>query len=94
MMLDQFPRVERKYAVGCAFFRGQGLGGQIRRVHGLAEAQAKVGGLVIETKLPRVGAAPSSSYEGDGWAIVRHPQTEVVQDALQHLIKNVRVEVG
>jgi len=94
MMLDQFPRVERKYAVGCAFFRGQGLGGQIRRVHGLAEAQAKAGGLVVETKLPRVGAAPSSSYEGDGWAIVRHPQTEVVQEALQHLVANVRVELG
>lgn len=93
-VLEQFPQLERKYAVGCAFFRGQGVGGQIRRVHGLAEAQAKVGGLVVESKLPRVGAAPASSYEGDGWAIVRHPRTEVVQEALEHLIRHVRVELG
>jgi hypothetical protein len=80
----------RKYAVGIAFFRGSGRG-RITHIDGLDEAQRKVGHLVHEARLPQVGAMKSSSYEGDGWAIVRHPDTEVVKNAMRTLVGTVRV---
>lgn len=81
---------ERKYAAGCAYFRGVGRG-RVTRVDGLDEAQAKVGALVVEANLPRVGAMKSDGYEGEGYAIVRHPETEVVKAALRTLIETVKV---
>ena len=85
------PLPPRKYAVGCAFFRAQGGGERIRAIEGLDGAQAAVGRWVIDRKLPEIGAHPRSSYEGDGYAVVRHPETEVVKDALLTLISTVRV---
>jgi hypothetical protein len=49
---------------------------------------------VVEAKLPTLGATPSSSYEGDGYVIVRHRETEVVQTALQRIVNTVRVKLG
>lgn len=94
VMIDgTFDPPERKYAAGAAFLRGQGHG-RIRTIHGLDRAQRDLGPLVVEAHLPRPGQAPSSSYEGDGFVILRHRETAVVQDALQRLITTVRVEVG
>ncbi|MEZ4385709.1 MAG: hypothetical protein R3A79_30600, partial [Nannocystaceae bacterium] len=58
----------------------------------LEEAQREVGHLVVEAKLPRLGQAKSRSYEGEGYAILRHESTEVVADALRRLISRVQVE--
>jgi hypothetical protein len=63
-------------------------------VNGLAEAQEKVGALVIDRKLPRVGQARGPGYEGEGWAIVRAPDTRAVLDALRVLVTTVRVHLG
>ncbi len=81
---------ERKYAVGCAFLRGAGRG-RVVRVEGVEQAQAKVGGVVVEAHLPTIGAPKSDSYEGDGYAIVRHPDTEIVKKALQIIIETIQV---
>ena len=48
---------------------------------------------VVEARLPEVGQPASSSYEGEGYIIVRDPDTEVVTDALQRIINRVRVEL-
>ena len=93
MIYDTFDPPERRFAAGAAFLRGQGKG-RIRAVHGLEEMQQEVGDLVVEARLPKEGAAPSSSYEGDGYVIVRHPDTGVVAHALQRLIETIRVELG
>jgi hypothetical protein len=82
-----FPR---KYAVGIAYLRGQGEG-RVAAVEGLDQAQAKVGSLVVETKLPRVGAPKNDSYEGDGFAIVRHPDDDTVVAAMKTIVETVRV---
>ncbi|CAN5575723.1 carbamoyl phosphate synthase large subunit [soil metagenome] len=82
---------ERKYAVGCAFLRGSGRG-RVRAVHGVAKATERVGGLVVESKLPTVGACKSDSYEGDGYVIVRDPDTEVVKQAMNAIIETIQVE--
>ncbi len=88
-----FEAPMRKYAVGAAYFRGAGQG-RVVGMHGLAEAQREIGHLVVEAKLPQRGQAKSSSYEGEGYAIVRHAETRVVEEALRRLISTVRVEVG
>lgn len=82
---------ERKYSTGCAFLRGPGRG-RVVRIDGVEEAQRRVGHLVVEAKLPTVGAPKSDSYEGDGYAIVRHPDTEVVKQALKVIIETVKVQ--
>jgi hypothetical protein len=82
---------ERNYSVGCAFLRGGGRG-HVRAVHGVDAANARVGKLVVESKLPTVGAHKSDSYEGDGYVIVRDPDTEVVKQAMQTIIETIAVE--
>ncbi len=93
MVFGTFTLPTRKYAVGVAFLRGQGSG-RIRRVHGLDQIGREMGSLVVDVKIPEPGTAPTSSYEGDGYIILRHPETAVVMQALQRLISVVRVELG
>jgi hypothetical protein len=81
---------ERKYSVGCAFLRGAGRG-RVVRVEGVERAQQMVGSLVVEAKLPTIGAPKSDSYEGDGYVIVRHPDTDVVRRALKATIETIQV---
>jgi biotin carboxylase len=80
----------RSASVGCAFLRGPGRG-RVARVEGLEALQRSIGGLVVESRLPREGQPKADGYEGEGWIIVRHPSDEVVQRALATIIETVRV---
>lgn len=92
VIFDQFAPPERKYAAGAAYLRGQGKdGGRVAFVRGLEAAQKEIGHLVVESRIPRVGQSASSTYEGEGYVIVRHPETEVVRHALRRLVTLVRV---
>ena len=82
---------ERKYAVGCAYLRGMGHG-RVQRITGVKEANAKVGALAVKTKLPKIGQPKSDHYEGEGYVIVRHPETEVVKAAVKTIIETIRIE--
>lgn len=94
LMVDEsFAPPERRFAAGAAYFRGQGSG-RVRAVHGLDVAQRELGSLVVEAKLPQVGQVASPSYEGQGYAIFRHPETAVVRRALARVVQLVRVELG
>ena len=44
--------------------------------------------------LPGRGDRPSGTYEGDGYVIVRDPDTAVVERALGELISTIRLECG
>ena len=90
---DSFWPPERRWAAGTAYLRGQGAG-QVRAVHGVDELPPEVRSLVVESRLPRPGQPSSGSYEGDGYVIVRHPDTAVVAAALRQLVTTVRVELG
>jgi hypothetical protein len=90
MALERFDPPVRKYAAGAAYLRGKGKG-KVKAVLGLEEAQKKVGGIVVETRLPQPGQHASSGYEGDGFVIVRHPDTERVKEALHALITTIKV---
>ena len=50
--------------------------------------------MVVESKLPTIGTPRADSYEGDGYVIVRHPDTEVVKAALQTVIENIQITYG
>ncbi|MBK7537062.1 MAG: ATP-grasp domain-containing protein [Myxococcales bacterium] len=81
----------RKYAVGCAFLRGAGRG-RVLRVNHVDRAQELVGKYVVEARLPTPGAPKSDSYEGDGYVIVRHPDTEVVKAATKTIIETIQIQ--
>ncbi len=90
---DEFTPPAREYAAGAAYLRGQGKG-VVKAVHGLEQAQREMGELVVDVKLPKQGQQRSTSYEGEGYAILRHPRTEVVAEALKRLVQIVKVELG
>lgn len=92
MVFGKFDPPPRQYAAGAAYIRGQGRG-RVRRILGLDDVQQKFGALVVEARLPGDGQPPSDSYEGDGYVIVRHPETGVVQHALTEIIKIIRIEL-
>jgi biotin carboxylase len=93
MVYGEFEQPERRYAAGAAFLRGQGSG-RVVAIHGLEQAGRDLGELVTDVKLPEVGQTPTGSYEGEGYILLRHPETDVVKDALLHLISIIRVELG
>lgn len=83
----------RRYAVGTAYLRGQGQG-RVVAIEGLDVVQRELGHLICDHRLPHAGQHPTGSYEGEGFIIVRHPETRVVQDALQRIISTIRVVLG
>lgn len=93
MIEGRFDPPQRRYAVGAAYLRGQGHG-RVKTIHGLEQAQREFGELAVEVKLPERGQTPAKTYEGDGYAILRHPDTAVVAEALKRLVSMVRVELG
>src|SRR5262249_13388550 len=93
MINETFVVPERRYACGAAYLRGQG-DGQVSAVEGWERTRDELGPLVVEAKLPRVGQPRSTSYEGEGYVIVRDPSTETVERALTRVIENVHVRMA
>jgi hypothetical protein len=97
MIFDEFEPPQRNYAVGAAYFRGQRSssgGTRVSAIHGLDEAQRRFGHLVVEARLPSEGQFASDSYEGEGYVIIRDPDSDVVVDALKQIVGMVRVELS
>lgn len=93
MIFGEFHVPERKYAAGAAFLRGQGAG-RVVAVRGVDEVNRALGSLIVAAKTPAIGSTPSTSYEGEGWVIVRHPETAVVERAVLMLVSTITVELG
>jgi len=87
-----FTPPPRNHAVGAAYLRGQGSG-RVHAVHGLDTLQRELGDIVVEASLPHEGQAPSETYEGEGYVIVRHRETSVVEAALRRIVEVARVEL-
>lgn len=93
MVYEEFEPPQRRYAAGIAYLRGQGQG-RVKAFHGLEQAEREVGSLVVDVKLPTIGQEPSGTYEGDGYVIVRHPETHVVEEAVLRLVTLIKLELG
>ena len=98
MVFETFSPPPRRYSAGAAYLRGQTPADKpdavVRAVHGLDEMRAALGDLIVETSLPAIGKPPSTSYEGDGFVVVRHPDTQVVTNAVQKIVRTLRVELA
>lgn len=92
MIYKEFDPPTRHYAAGAAFLRGQGQG-RVRAVHGWDIVQRELRELITDVKLPETGTAASSSYEGEGFVIVRHPETRVVEEAVKRIVSLMRIEL-
>ena len=93
VILGRFEVPERRFSAGTAYLRGMGHG-RVRAVHGIDAVQQQIGHLVVEARLPEPGQPAGSDYLGEGYAIVRDPDTAVVEDALQRIVSRVRVELA
>lgn len=93
VIFGRFTPPQRKYSVGAAYLRGQGEG-RVKSIRGLELVQEELGDLVVEAKLPQPEQGPSGSYEGEGYVILRHPETKVVEEGLQRLVSCVQVQMG
>src|SRR3954471_1105394 len=91
-VLGSFDVPERRFAAGTAYLRGMGHG-RVRAVHGVDELNRQVGHLVVESRLPRQGEEASTEYTGQGYVMVRDPETDVVRDALHRVVSGIRVEL-
>jgi hypothetical protein len=81
---------DRKYAVGTIFLRAPGRG-LVERIRGVEAVESQIGESIMECRLPRIGAAKSATYTGDGYITVRHPETEVVEELLDLVSRTVEV---
>ena len=93
MVHGTFAAPTRSASVGCAYLRGQGSG-RIQRVLGMDQIVRELGPLLYERHLPEIGATPRDSYEGDGYIIVRGPDSKTVEQALARVVETVRVELA
>ncbi|NNF26802.1 MAG: ATP-grasp domain-containing protein [Gemmatimonadetes bacterium] len=89
----EFTPRPRPYAAGAVYLRGQGSGRRVERIRG-AELIDALKDLVVEARLPQTGQVASGTYEGEGYVILRHPDTEVVKKGLAQLLRGIRVELG
>ena len=92
MIHGTFEQPTRKYAVGTVYLRGQGAG-RVHAVHGLDDVQREFGSLICDVRLPSLGQGPTGSYEGEGYMMVRHPETRIVTQAIQRIAATVRVQL-
>ena len=93
MIFGEFDRPERRYAAGAAFLRGQG-NGTVKAVHGWDLVQRELRELITDAKLPESGTEASSSYEGEGFVLVRHPETRVVEEAVMRIVSLMKIELS
>jgi len=92
-ILGRFEVPERRFATGTAYLRGMGHG-RVRAVHGIEAVQQQIGHLVVEARLPQPGQPAAADYLGEGYAMVRDPDTAVVEDALRRIVDGVRIELA
>jgi biotin carboxylase len=83
---------ERQFAAGSVFLRAMGGGETVRSVTGIDALRSRLGPALHDMKVPQVGQPRSQHYEGDGWVIVRHPETKGVVAALRTVFETVRVQ--
>jgi len=93
LIFEEFDVPVRKYAAGSVYLRGVG-GQRVTAVRGLEEARSELDGLVFEAKLPEPGQPKAESYEGEGYILLRHPETSEVEKGLRWLLQNLQVEMA
>jgi biotin carboxylase len=84
-----FP--ERRFAAGTVFLRAKDGGPTVRAVEGIAAMRQRLGPAFVGMKMPEPGQPRSTHYEGDGFVLVRHPETQGVVQALRAVLETVSI---
>ncbi len=82
-----------KYSSGAAYLRGQGKG-CVTSVEGMDAIRSKYNDIITDIRIPKPGQEASPSYEGEGFIILRHMNTNIVEEALKDIVDNVKVHLG
>jgi hypothetical protein len=82
--------LERKFAVGTIFLRGLGSG-LVEHVAGIDRVYEELGDSLVEAHWPKVGAAKSPTYTGDGYITIREADIGVVEEALDLIDHTVKI---
>ena len=93
MVHGTFAPPVRKYSVGTVYLRGQGTG-RVSTIAGLDVVKREFGTHICDVRLPERGQLPTGSYEGEGYIILRHPDTRVVEQMIQRVAATVRVHLA
>jgi hypothetical protein len=80
----------RKFAVGTVFLRGAGSG-TVESVNGFEIVERELREAIVDVRLPRAGAIKASTYTGDGYVTVRHPEPAVVEEALDFISQTITI---
>lgn len=91
MVQRQWHFPERRFAAGTIFLRAKGGGETVRSVDGLDTMRQQLGPALVDMKVPQPGQPRSQHYEGDGWVLVHHPETQGVVKALRTVLDTVKV---
>ena len=92
MVHGVFEPRDRPYAAGAAYLRAMGKG-KVAGVTGLRALLDELGPVVVEARLPKPGQPTSDGYEGEGYVILRHPDTSVVRSGLKRIVESARVVI-
>jgi D-alanine-D-alanine ligase-like ATP-grasp enzyme len=90
---DEFVPPGRRWSSGAAYLRGQGAG-RVQGIDGLEQAHRELGALVVEARLPQLGEVQPGGYEGAGYLILRHGQSDVVARALRRAVELIQIRLG
>ncbi|MDQ3015775.1 MAG: ATP-grasp domain-containing protein [Bacteroidota bacterium] len=90
MIYDEPVNPEIKYSAGAAYLRGQGSG-RVLLVEGIEEIRSRYNDIITDIRVPKIGQEKSQSYEGEGFIILRHKDSGIVERALDDIVKTVRV---
>ena len=93
MVYNKLEPAETAYTSGAAYLRGPGQG-RVTHVTGIEEVRSKFNDIITDIKLPKKGQEKAIIYEGEGYIIVRHKDSAVVERALEEIVNSVRVHYG
>ncbi|HUR30797.1 MAG TPA: ATP-grasp domain-containing protein [Saprospiraceae bacterium] len=90
MVYGKLEPVNIAYTSGAAYLRGPGQG-RVTHVTGIEEVRSEFNDIITDIRLPKKGQDKAVIYEGEGFIIVRHRDSVVVENALEEIVKTVRV---
>jgi len=92
MIHGDFDPPARRFAAGGAYLRATGRG-RVKGVRGSDEVMRELGPLIAEASWPAPEQEAKQGYEGQGYVLLRHAETEVVARGLEKIVSTVRVEL-
>jgi hypothetical protein len=82
--------LERKYVVGTIFLRGVGSG-VVTQIDGVDTVYERIDDLLVEAHWPKLRAAKSPTYTGDGFISIRHGDYGVIRNAMELIERTVKI---